>query len=105
VVQVALEKYIVSSLDVANDIQTLEGIKLTEPKADRMLLAAGETKVVNWADVGKVCDEWRKPTFKDFKPRTGWSMYNAFTTVARGMSSRRQVEVLDSARKLVLTAA
>ena len=40
----------------------------------------------------KVLEAWEEPKHEEFKPRTAWSLFNAFTGVQKGASPRAQME-------------
>jgi hypothetical protein len=54
---------------------------LSPDSADALLLRSFERKVVSAPLLPRVISEWRQPSFEEFKPRTLWSLFNAFTTV------------------------
>jgi hypothetical protein len=39
-----------------------------------------------------VLEAWEEPRHEEFAPRTAWSLFNAFTEVAKGSGARAQVE-------------
>jgi hypothetical protein len=67
-----------------------------------VLVEAGRRRIVPWSAVGKVDAEWREPRHEEFGERTGWSLYNAFTEIAKGFSMRKEMLACDQARQLIL---
>ena len=49
--------------------------------ADSLILRAFERGIVSAPQLPQVIREWREPRFDEFRPRTVWSLFNAFTTV------------------------
>jgi hypothetical protein len=49
--------------------------------ADAVILRAFERGIVGAHHLPGVIKEWRNPSFEEFRPRTVWSLMNAFTTV------------------------
>jgi hypothetical protein len=62
-------------------IRRLQAAGLHPDQADALLLRAYEQKLVSHHFLPRVIQEWRKPSFEEFTPRTRWSLLNAFTTV------------------------
>jgi hypothetical protein len=73
-----------------------------ENEVNRVLVKSGERGVLGWGAVGKVLGEWRKPSHEEFEPRCGWSLYNAFTEVAKGYAPASQIRILNKSRDIIL---
>lgn len=39
----------------------------------------------------KVIEAWEEPRHEEFTPRTAWSLFNAFTEIAKGAPPRAQM--------------
>lgn len=52
--------------------------------AHDILIRAVDARVIPNAKIKNVLGEWREPSFEDFKPRTLWSLFNAFTFALKG---------------------
>ncbi len=65
----------------ADWIDRLHGWNLSEDAANSYLLQAYETDVIGSRLLPLVIKEWRNPRFDEYKPRTGWSLWNCFTDV------------------------
>jgi len=68
-------------------IQRFQRIDLTDTEAESLMLRGYEQKIVSHRLLPRVIREWRSPLFEAFRPRTVWSLLNAFTTV---LGERRQ---------------
>ena len=52
---------------------------LDEDLADALMLRAFERGIVGARELPRVLQQWRNPPFEEFRPRTAWSLLNAFT--------------------------
>jgi hypothetical protein len=66
--------------------------EITDQRAESMILRAYEQDIISHPALPRVLKEWRAPSFEDFRPRTLWSLFNAFTTALadRAKSSPQQ---------------
>ena len=62
-------------------IERLQRWDLSEDAANSYLLQAYECEIIGTRLLPLVIEEWRKPAFEEYRPRTGWSLWNCFTTV------------------------
>ena len=53
--------------------------ELDEDLADALMLRAFERGIVGARELPRVLQQWRNPPFEEFRPRTAWSLLNAFT--------------------------
>jgi len=57
------------------------------PMGDRMahdlIIQSTDRKVIASSAIPKVLKEWREPAREEFKPRTAWSLHNAFTEILK----------------------
>ncbi len=65
----------------AHRITYMQRAELSEDAANSYLLRAYEENLVNSRLLPLVIKEWREPRFAEFRPRTVFSLLNAFTTV------------------------
>ncbi len=72
----------------SNRIRRFQQLELSDDMADAVLLRAYERGIVSHYYLPRVVSEWRKPTFEEFRPRTMWSLENAFTTVLGDLAKR-----------------
>lgn len=62
-------------------IEAMQHRAITDVEAESVILRAYEHGVVNVHQLSSLLQEWRQPSFEEFRPRTLWSLFNAFTTV------------------------
>jgi len=86
--------------EIGEQTRRLGAKRLDDASADRLLVEAGRRRVLPWSQLGKVEKEWREPSFPAFRRRTAWSLYNAFTHVAKTRSPARQLSALRALRDL-----
>ena len=67
-----------------NRISRYKAHRITNPTAHDLTIRAMDAGIVSTTRIPDVLDEWRKPTHEEFKPRTLWSLFNAFTEVLKG---------------------
>lgn len=54
---------------------------ITDIEAESTILRSFEHGIVSNRLLPKVIQEWRSPSYAEFKPRTLWSLFNCFTTI------------------------
>jgi hypothetical protein len=64
-------------------IRRFRETSLGDDQADALILRAYERGIVGTRELPKVLHEWRNPPFEEFRPRTAWSLLNAFTGALR----------------------
>lgn len=84
------------------DVGIMRGTEMPQRTAEHLLVEAGRTGVMAWSQLGKVDKEWRNPSHPEFKDRSAWSFYNAFTEVAKDFSARQQMDTIRDAKSLIL---
>jgi hypothetical protein len=57
--------------------------KMPSGAAHDLIVRAVDCKVITTSQIPNVLREWRKPRFEEFRPRTAWSLFNAFTEVLK----------------------
>ena len=65
----------------AGRIEVLSRTDVSDDRASGVILRAFEDGLVSSRALPAVIREWREPTYGDFRPRTAWSLFNAFTTI------------------------
>lgn len=101
-IKLGLQKFVEGIKTVlAKEVKLLQGLTLSDDRANRILIAAGRASLVPWSSVGKVEACWREPKHEDFKPRTAWSLFNAFTEIAKEFPPHRQIRILQDAKSFV----
>jgi hypothetical protein len=74
------------------EIAAMKVQDLSTPEADHLLVEAIRARVVPASWLPKVLQAWEDPNYPEFRPRTAWSLFNAFTELLRGISPRAQIE-------------
>ncbi len=64
-------------------IRRMAEMDLSPAQASHLILTAFRRGVISSLQLPKVCEVWENPTHDDFKPRTAWSLFNAFTEVLK----------------------
>jgi hypothetical protein len=62
-------------------IAQMQETAVTDEAAESLILRAYEAGIVSHRLLPGVIQEWRQPSFEEFRPRVRWSLFNAFTTV------------------------
>lgn len=84
----------------AERVLALQQHELPDERAEALMLRAFEGGIVSHRALPAVIAEWRKPTFDDFLPRTGWSLLNAFTTALGSRAKSNPQEYARTTMKL-----
>lgn len=66
--------------DESARVALMQATDVPNEAADSLILRAYEKGIVTTPALPNVIREWREPSFEDFRPRTLWSLFNAFTT-------------------------
>ncbi|MBX9580247.1 MAG: hypothetical protein K2X87_08055 [Gemmataceae bacterium] len=76
----------------ADRIRRYAETPLSAELADALILRAYERGIVGARDLSRVLSEWRTPAHDEFRPRTAWSLVNAFTAALRDRAKARPAE-------------
>lgn len=60
-------------------IRQLAEWEINDTTAESLLLRCYEAKLLSPRTLPVAIEQWRRPAYEDFEPRTGWSIYNAAT--------------------------
>jgi hypothetical protein len=82
-------------LHEAERVAALQRLTVTDQAAEAIMLRAFEAGLVSARLLPQVIAEWRRPSLEAFRPRTGWSLFNAFTTA---LGPRAKTSPQDHAR-------
>ena len=74
------------------EIAAMKVRELPTAHAHHLMVEAVKGNVVPASRLPKVIEAWEEPRHEDFKPRTAWSLFNAFTEVQKGSAPRAQME-------------
>ncbi|HYH66308.1 MAG TPA: DUF932 domain-containing protein [Urbifossiella sp.] len=69
--------------DEADRIRRMAETELTPAMASHVILTALRRGIISSLHLPKVCEAWEEPRHDDFRPRTAWSLFNAFTEVLK----------------------
>ncbi len=72
----------------AERIEKLQHQPMPDNRAESILLRAWDKKLVGTRMLRPLLDEWRHPSFEEFRPRTAWSMLSAYTHIAKERQRR-----------------
>jgi len=72
---------------VKAEVKALKGVPMNDRDAHHMMIEAMQTGIVLPTRLPEVERGWREPVHDEFKPRTAWSLINAFTEVEKGKPS------------------
>ena len=64
-------------------IRRMAEMELAPAAASHVILSAFRRGIISSLQLPKVCAAWEEPAHEDFRPRTAWSLFNAFTEVLK----------------------
>lgn len=64
-------------------IDAYKGREISDLEAHDFVIRALDAQAISTRQVKPVLQEWREPRHPEFKPRTAWSLFNAFTEVGK----------------------
>lgn len=65
-------------------VAAYKGTELTDPQVHDLLVRSVDARVIANSYLPKVLGEWRQPSHEEFRPRTAWSLQNAYTETLKG---------------------
>ncbi len=74
------------------EIAAMKGRELQPAAAHHLMVEAIRANVLPASRLPKVIEAWEEPAHSEFLPRTAWSLFNAFTEVAKASPPRAQME-------------
>lgn len=69
-------------------VRRMAGMALTPEQASHVILTALRRGIISSLQLPKVCAAWEEPPHEEFRPRTAWSLFNAFTEVLKDRAVR-----------------
>jgi hypothetical protein len=66
-----------------NRIQRMMEMELAPAAASHIILMAFRRGIISTHQIPKVCEAWENPPHEEFRPRTAWGLFNAFTEVLK----------------------
>lgn len=92
-------------------VDAYKGKSINDPRAHDIVIRAVDCMAITPSQIPDVLDQWRHPAHEAFRPRSLWSLFNAFTEVHKTVNphtSLRRGEALhglfDAAADLALPA-
>ena len=67
------------TLRVRGEVNSMKACQIDDQIAHHLMVLSMQRKIFPVNRLPKIEKEWREPTHEDFKPRTAWSLFNAFT--------------------------
>jgi hypothetical protein len=85
-IDAGIDRFVTQYAKLEGEVQLLRDTTLTDNQAKATILDAFvQEQVMPLHLMGRVYDEYFTPSKPEFEPRTGWSLHNAFTQVAKDM--------------------
>jgi len=75
----AVNKIAEKRFEMATRYERYQETPVTDRDAHDLIIRAIDSKIVGSTRIADVLKEWREPSHEDFRPRTAWSLFNAFT--------------------------
>lgn len=98
----AIDEYSKKAANIPDMVSALQKRPLLDSEASHALVTAARAKLIGWAAVGRVYQEYQRPKFEEHGRGTSWSLLNAFTYAARrNVNPTRQMEAYDEFRQLL----
>lgn len=88
--------------DILNAKGDMESVPITGPEGDYLAVEAARRGVMPWSLIKGVVGGWRAPAHEEFKPRNGWSLYNAFTDAFKKRTPSDQLDSIAESSNLIL---
>lgn len=80
-------------------VERFRSAGLADARAESLILRAWERDLVSHRQLPGLVKEWRAPAHDEFKPRTVWSLFNAFTEI---LKPRQKSDPQRFARQVIL---
>lgn len=106
----ALDLYVEKASKIEAMVNALQRRELDEGHVAKILIDAAyrpgigkdvRGTILPWSNIPKVLDEYNNPRFKEFKPRTSWSLLNAFSWVVKNDPPLWQMSRIDRFRAML----
>ena len=83
-------------LDLDRRVLTYQSTYVNDKRAHDIVIRSLDAGVITTTQVPDVLREWREPSHDDFRPRTAWSLFNAFTEAHKTVSPHTAVRRAES---------
>lgn len=84
----------------ARRIERLQATAMSDMQAHDIMIRAAGQGVAPWSGLKAVAAEWKEPRHEEFRPRTAWSLVNAFTEQAKGRQAKNPADAADRTMRL-----
>jgi hypothetical protein len=74
------------------EIASWKARDLPQTDAHHLMVEAIRARAIPASKLPKVIEAWEEPAHPEFTPRNAWSLFNAFTELAKSQSPRTQIE-------------
>lgn len=88
--------------DIIKTKHQLQSIPISKPEGDFLAVEAARRKIMPWAMIKPVTEEWRNPTHSEFVDNNCWSLYNGMTEVAKKRSPTDQIDMIRESGNLLI---
>jgi hypothetical protein len=76
---------------IDGEIAAMKGRGVSDQQAHHLMVLAVRAQIVPASWLPKVLTAWEQPKHEEFRSRTAWSLFNAFTEVLKGTSPHSQM--------------
>jgi hypothetical protein len=99
-------RYINEAGSLEHFVHSLQGVNIDDRDAAHIILESSEGvgtgSCINFVHLKDIYELWKNPPHEEFSPRTGWSLYNAFTEKAKSLTPARQMKLLQGMKPLFI---
>jgi hypothetical protein len=67
-------------------IEAYRDLGVTNARAHDLVIKATDCRAITTSQIPGVLANWREPQYEEFRPRTAWSLFNAFTEVFKDIN-------------------
>lgn len=95
-VDTSLSRWQEETITVPQYIESWKNVDLTTPEVSEILFTSEEKEVIPLRYLPKVLEQWKYPPHAEFRDRNAWSLYNAYTEVAKQMPISTQTTMYNN---------
>lgn len=97
----AAGRYLEKAREIPMLVERMRERSLNTAEASDLLMQAGHAKLLPWARIGMVDNEFRNPTFAEHGKGTSWALLNAFTYVVKEQNPMGQMDRMNRFREML----
>jgi len=98
----SVKKFIKQSRAIGPIVDDMKEFDIEYPTEEHILCESARRNIMPWSKLGKVDRNFRQTPYEEFEDNNGWSLYNAYTQVAKEQPEIRQLAVMSKMRELIL---